>query len=109
MHKLWAKSDGFPAFFEHIGARPGPGYSLDRRDNTKGYVPGNVRWATREEQMRNTSRNVWVTDPIDGERMIAMDFARKHGVENNTVLYRAKHQLPLLGPVPMGGATHKRN
>lgn len=22
--------------------------SLDRRDNDKGYVPGNVRWTTRE-------------------------------------------------------------
>ena len=43
----------FPAFLEHIGPRPGPGYSVDRIDNSGDYAPGNVRWATALEQVHN--------------------------------------------------------
>lgn len=43
---------------EHYGKS---GYSLDRIDNSQGYFPGNVRWATRKEQCRNTRKNVLLT------------------------------------------------
>ena len=46
----------FLAFIGHIGPRPSKEYSIDRIDNTKGYYPGNVRWATKYEQAQNTSR-----------------------------------------------------
>jgi hypothetical protein len=43
----------FVPFFEEIGPRPGDTYSVDRIDNERGYEPGNVRWATKREQVLN--------------------------------------------------------
>lgn len=38
-----------------IGERPGPSnqYCLDRIRINKGYIPGNIRWATRKESINN--------------------------------------------------------
>lgn len=47
----WRES--YLAFREYMGPKPGPDYSIDRIDGTKGYVPGNVRWADRYIQARN--------------------------------------------------------
>lgn len=53
----------FQEFFELLGPRP-DGCSLDRIDPLGHYEPGNVRWATREEQTANRlPRNYWVTGP----------------------------------------------
>ncbi len=51
MCEEWRSSPS--AFVMYMGPRPGPGYSLDRIDNDGNYEPGNVRWATREEQNNN--------------------------------------------------------
>jgi len=48
----WKNS--FESFISHIGRRPTEKHSLDRIDNDKGYEPGNVRWATKTTQARNT-------------------------------------------------------
>jgi len=48
------KFTSFEQFYKEVGSRPSTRHSLDRIDNDKGYELGNVRWATREEQMRNT-------------------------------------------------------
>ena len=48
----WQKS--FAAFYAHIGPKPSAEHSLDRYPNNSGnYEPGNVRWATRSQQMKN--------------------------------------------------------
>lgn len=51
MCRAWLNS--FERFLADVGPRPSPRHSLDRRDNERGYEPGNVRWATRTEQDAN--------------------------------------------------------
>lgn len=47
----WALSP--KPFLDYIGERPSKEYSIDRIDPTKGYVRGNVRWATKHKQAIN--------------------------------------------------------
>ena len=43
------------AFYEEIGEFPGKGYTIDRIDNEKGYIKGNLRWVTQAENNTNKS------------------------------------------------------
>ena len=51
VHEEWVSD--FEAFYAHVGPRPSPKHSLDRIDVNGNYEPGNVRWATWEEQANN--------------------------------------------------------
>lgn len=51
MCEEWRNS--FAAFISHIGLKPSPELTLDRKNNNGNYEPGNVRWATRLEQAQN--------------------------------------------------------
>lgn len=70
----WRRSS--QAFLDNVGPRPSPRHSIDRVDGGKGYEPGNVRWATLQEQNRNrrqglitvngTTRHAWEWSEITG-------------------------------------------
>lgn len=49
--------DNFAVFLKDMGEKPGPKYTLERRDNEKGYNPTNCKWATRAEQAHNTRKS----------------------------------------------------
>jgi hypothetical protein len=55
--KRWLAVDGFENFVSDMGPRP-EGQTLDRRNNMRGYTPGNCRWTDRTTQQLNqrTSR-----------------------------------------------------
>lgn len=47
----------FEEWFEELGPKPGPEYSVNRIDNDQGYRKGNVEWATRDVQAKNRRPN----------------------------------------------------
>ena len=62
-----------------------PGLTLDRKDNSKGYSPGNCRWVTYKVQSRNTSHVHWIN--YHGTLMPLVDVAHELGVNPTTFRY----------------------
>lgn len=81
----WRKS--FEQFAKDVGERPSGKYSLDRFPDKSGdYTPGNVRWATQTEQMRNTRVNRLLT--VRGETKCVTEFASQYGISRKCIAHR---------------------
>jgi hypothetical protein len=74
------------AFLEDMGKRPSPKHSLDRINNNGNYEPGNCRWATARQQIRNTRRNVNVE--FNGKTQCLMDWSIETGIGFKTLQCR---------------------
>ena len=108
---LWVND--FLAFLAEIGPRPTPDHSVDRIDATKGYEPGNVRWATRVEQANNKpNQNVRLT--YRGKTRTMSEWARHVGLSVQTLAQRRARgmsisQILSRKPLPAGSAGRGRS
>lgn len=71
---------------ENLGPRPTDYHQLDRIDNSKGYIPGNIRWVTPKENCRNRSTNLNIT--IDGQTKTAIEWSEISGLSSNLIYDR---------------------
>ncbi|MGC4008855.1 MAG: hypothetical protein QM805_07690 [Pseudomonas sp.] len=86
--------DDFPAFLSDVGEKPYPEASLDRINNDGDYHPGNVRWADRVTQRRNSRQVTPVT--IDGETKLVTDWCRVYGISVAAVHSRLKKGMTMV-------------
>ena len=81
--KVCDRWKSFQNFYEDMGDPPTPNHSLDRYpDNNGNYKPGNVRWATPQQQARNRRSNVALT--FNGETLLLEDWIKRSGIPRMT-------------------------
>jgi hypothetical protein len=76
----------FEAFFADMGPRPGRGFSLERRNNSGHYEPGNCYWATAQEQANNRRNNTLVA--LGNRTQTLAQWCREIGIKHHTVMTR---------------------
>jgi hypothetical protein len=90
--KVAPEFHSFEAFFKELGPCP-PNHSLDRKDNNRGYEPGNVRWATKRTQMLNRSDNRHLT--YRGKTQTLREWSDECGISVGTLWARLKSGWPI--------------
>ncbi len=97
----WQES--FPAFATYVrgtfGIQEIPDHlEIDRKDNERGYEPGNLKLSTRLEQSNNRRTNRFVE--YQGELVTIAEAARRSGISKITLGYRLAHgESDLFHPV----------
>ena len=88
---LWRES--FENFLNDMGERPTSKHSLDRIDNSRGYDPGNCRWALPHEQQNNKRSNVNVC--AGGRTLTLTEWSRALNVTVERLNYPLRHGYTL--------------
>lgn len=95
----------FKEFLDHIGRKPTPLHTLDRKDSRGHYEIGNVRWATRAEQAANRSSNHPIT--YKGVTKLQFEWNKDHPSLRNRLL--AGYCVPCALEKPPRHSCHHRN
>lgn len=77
----WINS--FETFIKDMGNKPSPVHSIDRINVNKNYEPGNCRWATNKEQMRNRTDTRYIE--YNGEKLCVAEWAEKLNINYDTL------------------------
>lgn len=86
-HKRWHY---FENFIADVGDRPSPAHSIDRYpDNDGDYRPGNVRWATVEQQHLNTRKTRYVR--YKGNRLPLFTVIKLLGLSEGMIRSRLRY------------------
>ena len=86
VHDEWRNN--FMAFYNYVGSKPNPKWSLDRIDVNSSYIPGNVRWASPKTQSNNTRSNIYLT--FKGKTLTATEWGDLLGIMPCTIRARKK-------------------
>lgn len=78
----------FALFLADMGECADHTMTLDRIDNSKGYEPGNCRWASKAAQNSNRSHCIELT--FNGETKILADWAKQIGISPNSLSMRLR-------------------
>lgn len=84
-----ARWDNFENFIKDVGRRPSLLHSIDRIDNSKGYKPSNVKWATKKEQASNRRTNILIS--MEGRTQTLMQWCEEKGIAYDLAHSRRRH------------------
>jgi hypothetical protein len=90
----WSEGEGgvhpFLCFLADMGEKPGPSYSIERRDHNGDYAPENCYWLPRSLQNRNKRNNRIVV--VGGEAMPFIVAVEKFGKVSPQLAYSRVHK-----------------
>jgi hypothetical protein len=86
--KVCERWQSFENFLADMGLRPSARHTLERRNNSGHYEPGNVVWATMKEQTRNTRANVVLT--LNGISHTMVEWSEITGIKSHTISARLR-------------------
>ncbi len=69
-----------------LGHKPNKNYTFDRINNNGNYEPGNIRWATRSQQNKNTRKVVLIT--VNGVTKNLSEWSELTGIRGTTIKNR---------------------
>lgn len=75
----------YEVFLKDMGEKP-KGFTLERKDNSKGYSKANCKWATRTEQQNNRRSNRCLS--FQGKTKTVTQWARQFNISASTLFWR---------------------